>query len=83
MEMVSSDRRDGGTSGDKSRDKAGRGVENDLPRAGEMMAGLARQSHTLAVYIGLEDAPDASGERYRGSWMYISCFASRGRVGLV
>lgn len=30
----------------------------DLPRAGELMAGLKRQSQTLAVYLGLEDAPD-------------------------
>lgn len=37
------------------------GTGGDLPRAGEMMAGLARQSQTLAVYIGLEDAPDVSG----------------------
>ncbi|CAN0067966.1 unnamed protein product, partial [Laminaria digitata] len=66
MEMVSSDRREGGGPGDKRKGKwgsgsgGGRGGGNDLPRAGEMMTGLARQSQTLAVYIGLEDAPDAS-----------------------
>ena len=32
---------------------------DELPRAGAMMAGLARQSQQLAVYIGLEDPPDA------------------------
>lgn len=30
----------------------------ELPRAGELMAGLKRQSQTLAVFLGLEDAPD-------------------------
>ncbi|CAN0397227.1 unnamed protein product, partial [Ectocarpus fasciculatus] len=46
--------------GGSKRGKDGGGRGGDLPRAGEMMAGLARQSHTLAVYMGLEDVPDAS-----------------------
>ncbi|CAM9191979.1 unnamed protein product [Scytosiphon promiscuus] len=45
----------------KAMDMSKGGASGDLPRAGEMMAGLARQSQTLAVYIGLEDAPDVSG----------------------
>lgn len=58
MDMVASDsgkKKGGGSAG-------GGGGGGNLPLAGEMMAGLARQSQTLAVYIGLEDAPDGSGE---------------------
>lgn len=59
MDMVASD------SGGKKRGGGGpaaAAAAGNLPWAGEMMAGLARQSQTLAVYIGLEDAPDGSGE---------------------
>lgn len=61
MDMVAAD---GGKKGGMVyKGKGGRwGRVDELPRAGEMMAGLARQSQTLAVYIGLEDAPDGSGE---------------------
>lgn len=52
----------GGVAGD--RNKGG----DSLPRAGEMMAGLTRQSQTLAVFIGLEDAPDASGKSCVCGW---------------
>lgn len=60
MDMVTSDGGEkGGGPGAAATGAAAAGV---LPRAGEMMAGLVRQSQTLAVYIGLEDAPDGSGE---------------------
>lgn len=65
MDMVASDggkKGGGGSAAGGGAAGVGAGV---LPRAGEMMAGLARQSQTLAVYIGLEDAPDGSGERER------------------
>lgn len=60
MDMVAVDsckRKGGGSS-----TGGGGGGGGNFPLAGEMMAGLARQSQTLAVYIGLEDAPDGSGE---------------------
>lgn len=61
MSMVALDaKKPAAAAGGSKRSKGG--VGGDLPRAGEMMAGLARQSHTLAVYLGLEDVPDASGE---------------------
>lgn len=72
MDMVACDRNNsssnnnkgggggGGGAADKKKSGGGGAVLKDdkLPRAGEMMAGLARQSQTLAVFIGLEDAPD-------------------------
>lgn len=46
-----------------SKSAVGEGY-GDLPRAGEMMGGLRRQSETLAVFLGLEDAPDGpAGEK--------------------
>lgn len=62
MDMVAAD--GGGGGGKKGGGSAAAAAAGGvLPRAGEMMAGLARQSQTLAVYVGLEDAPDGSGER--------------------
>lgn len=66
MGMVASDSgKKGRKGGAENRSKVNIGASSvgrdDLPRAGAMMAGLARQSQQLAVYIGLEDAPD-SGE---------------------
>lgn len=66
MDMVAADARAG--TGDNGSDggvaDSGDGANGDLPRAGELMSGVKRQSQTLAVFIGLEDAPDApSGER--------------------
>lgn len=60
MGMVASDGSKEGGAGDRSRGG------DSLPRAGEMMAGLTRQSQTLAVFIGLEDAPDSSGKKMSG-----------------
>lgn len=60
MGMVASDGNKEGGAGERSRGG------DSLPRAGEMMAGLTRQSQTLAVFIGLEDAPDASGKKMSG-----------------
>ncbi|CBN76697.1 expressed unknown protein [Ectocarpus siliculosus] len=60
MGMVAMDAKKPAAAAGGSRRSKG-GGSGDLPRAGEMMAGLARQSHTLAVYLGLEDVPDASG----------------------
>ena len=66
MAMVASDSGKKGKKGSaENRSKVNIGASSvgrdDLPRAGAMMAGLTRQSQHLAVYIGLEDAPD-SGE---------------------
>lgn len=70
MDMVASDggNKDGAAAAGKGRGNSIIGISissssigggrDDLPRAGQMMAGLGRQSQTLAVYLGLEDAPE-------------------------
>lgn len=67
MEMVAAD----------SKSDAGDG-DGDLPRAGEMMGGLGRQSETLAVFLGLEDAPDgpAGENRCLFEFFFVVCFFS-------